>query len=403
MGQPWSSRRHAAPSIAVPDLASCVPPIDRDASTLAEKEAALEMQFFVETCRLKELAAGGNVLAELLRREDNSLAGPLCYEPLPLPVDDEGFVRSFPAQDAEGIRDFFSRYGLVVVEGVISDEACHRSVDEVWAHAERQVSGLVREDPSTWDKWPGLAKLGILGNSFLLSRQLCENRQEAAVHGAFAAVFGTERLVVNIGRASMMRPTRGVKDGVEVGEKPEWRTVEGAEWLHWDVNPFTGAASTFSWRAEDLAANRGYDRLRVQAILALSDCGPCDGGFFCVPGSHRVLRSWAHARGPDVDDSAIVNPESAVQLRLPDGDPLKAHGQKVPVRRGSLLIWDAHLAHCNFPNDSSRPRIVQYVQMARADDPVMRPLCTSEAYLPPPGDFTLTELGRKLYGLAPWS
>jgi len=321
MGSSWSAQEEVLPGKTMPDFSNAIPVVDRLASTLAEKEAAFEMEFFVETCRLKELAADGSTLARLLRREDNTAFGPCRHEPCALPLDDEGFVMSFPVEDAAGIKAFFDCYGLVVVSGVLTDEACARSADEVWAHVERQCQGFDRSDHSTWHRWPSLARLGILGNGFLLSPQLCENRQAPDVHRAFAAVFGTEELVVNIGRASVMRPTRRVPMGRSADaeeaaymDRPEWRSAEGADWLHWDLNPFTGAASTFSWKARDVFANRGYDRLHVQAILALSECGPDDGGFYCIPGSHRSLRSWANENGPSVPDSSIASPESSMQL-----------------------------------------------------------------------------------------
>jgi len=103
-----------------------------------------------------------------------------------------------------------------------------------------------------------------------------------------------------------------------------------------------------------------------------------------------------------VSDQQIMSAESSIQLPLPHDDPLKAHGQKAPVRSGSLLIWDARLAHCNFPNDSSRMRIVQYIQAAQADDTSIGPLCTNENLLPPRSQFELTPLGRRLYGFEPW-
>lgn len=156
---------------------------------------------------------------------------------------------------------------------------------------------MKRDEPRTWERWPSLSQLGILGNTFNLSAQLCANRQNPACHRVFAALFGTPKLRVNVGRSSVMRPTVNVPWGrpgendedepILVG-KPEWRSKPGVEWLHWDMNPFTGAASTFSWHLHDVSANRGYGRLSVQGILALSECRVDDGGFFCCPGSHKV-------------------------------------------------------------------------------------------------------------------
>merc|ERR1719330_1955342 len=93
--------------------------------------------------------------------------------------------------------------------------------------------------------------------------------------------------------------------------------------------------------SQGLHANKGYTRLRTQGILALSDCGPEDGGFFCVPGSHLVVRAWAHRNGETVSDKQLMNPESGCQIHLPPNDELKHNAQKAPIRRGSLLIWDA--------------------------------------------------------------
>jgi hypothetical protein len=344
--------------------------------------------------------------SQVLAREDNS-GYQYSYEPLELPLDGDGFVSSFAPDDADGICAFFGTYGLVVVEGVLGDAECERSRSELWDFIERRIPGLSRELPQTWERWPSLSGLGILGNTFNVSPQLCANRQSPACHRAFSALFGTERLLVNVGRASVMRPTVGVPwpdaaGGTVLVEKREWRSKPGREWLHWDMNPFTGASSTFSWRLRDMHANRGYERLSVQGILALGDCGADDGGFYCVPGSHKVVRGWANANGATVADKSVQSPESSCQIYLPGGDPMKDNAQRAPIREGSLLVWDSKLAHCNFPNASANLRMVQYIQMIRAEDPVVGPLFTDENLLPPTAELELSQLGRRLYGFEPW-
>lgn len=191
-------------------------------------------------------------------------------------------MRSFSLDQEQHIRDFFDKYGLVVIADVLSPEACDASVAELWDFLERHCKGLCRDDVRTWEKWPSLSKLGILGNHFVLSPQFCENRQNPRVHRAFELLFGTEKLHVNVGRASAMRPTRDIQwpdtathtegEQSHLVDKPEWRSKEGVDWLHWDMNPFTGATSTFTWAVKDINANRGYDQLATQAVLALSDC-----------------------------------------------------------------------------------------------------------------------------------
>ena len=103
-----------------------------------------------------------------------------------------------------------------------------------------------------------------------------------------------------------------------------------------------------------------------------------------------------------MSDAQLFSAESSIQLPLPKDDALRRHGTKAPMRAGALLIWDARLAHCNFPNDSAAMRVVQYVQAAEADDPGIGPLCKYEALLPPRHQLELTTLGRRLHGFEPW-
>jgi hypothetical protein len=78
------------------------------------------------------------------------------------------------------------------------------------------------------------------------------------------------------------------------------------------------------------------------------------------------------------------------------------HAQRAPIRAGDLLIWDARLLHCNYPNNSDRLRMVQYMQMKRADDPAFSLLLQDRNLLPPEAELALTPLGERLLGFAPW-
>ncbi|XP_065197955.1 uncharacterized protein LOC135829475 [Sycon ciliatum] len=44
-------------------------------------------------------------------------------------------------------------------------------------------------------------------------------------------------------------------------------------------------------------------------------------------------------------------------------DPMYKQPQRVPMRAGSLLIWDQRVAHGSRPNNSTRARYVQFVKM----------------------------------------
>lgn len=321
------------------------------------------------------------------------------YARCEIPKDRDGYVVSFSVDEPDKIRDFFEKYGVVVVRGCLDAKQAEASQREVWDFVERRVRGVRRDDPSTWNRWVSLSKIGILGNDAPLSPQLCDNRQNPYVHAAFAAVFGSERLLGAVSRLSMFRPTKGVViDGKSI-DKDAWRTH--GKWVHWDMDPFTGSYTTFAWAGGRLGANgglKGYDNLAVQGILALRDCGPKDGGFCCVPGFHKHVKGWANANADKYQEG--FHPGS---FFVPKDDPLLQDIQTIPIRQGSVCIWDSRLPHCSFPNKSDRGRMVQYVKMCLASDDRFRPVLKDRAFLPSDGKgFHLTQLGARLYGFEPW-
>ena len=87
-------------------------------------------------------------------------------------------------------------------------------------------------------------------------------------------------------------------------DRPDWKTIDPDDYLHWDMNPFTGAVTSKNWAIQDLDRNRDY-RLRVQGLLALSDCKAENGGFYCVPGAHRLIRKWAKCHVEDQVGNAM--------------------------------------------------------------------------------------------------
>eukprot|EP00494_Astrolonche_serrata_P029788 UN30055 len=222
------------------------------------------------------------------------------YSRLDLPKDKEGYTESFDWDKPEDYIPFFKKYGVVVIHNVLTTNECKKSEDEVWDFIIRycnrgtknssvKTTPVKRDVPETWSRWVGLSKLGILGNEMLLSNQLCENRQNPKIYNVFKNILEEEKLMCVVGRASAMRPTKNVKmsDGT-VKDMPEWKTIEN--WLHWDMNMWTGWTTTFGWKSVDHSINVGYDKTKVQAWVSLTNCGPNDGGFHCIPGMRNHIR-----------------------------------------------------------------------------------------------------------------
>ena len=72
----------------------------------------------------------------------------------------------------------------------------------------------------------GFVDKGIICTSSLWTRQILLNRQTPALHAAFTAILGPEKLLVNHDRYGMFRPVK---------EHPERTTMTN---LHLDMNPW---------------------------------------------------------------------------------------------------------------------------------------------------------------------
>jgi ectoine hydroxylase-related dioxygenase (phytanoyl-CoA dioxygenase family) len=145
---------------------------------------------------------------------------------------------------------------------------------------------------------------------------------------------------------------------------------------------------------------------KLQGFVALSDSTEEDGGFLCVPTCHKIIEQWAEANKSIGLDKKN---EGRNFVSVPDRDPLSNQGQKIPVRAGSLVIWDSRLAHCNYPNNSDKFRYVQYIKMFPSQSSKKMPnfcknrrLLVQELLSEMDTPFEPSELGKKLFGLEEW-
>lgn len=330
-----------------------------------------------------------------------------------VPLDKDGYVVSFDVNDTHGIQTFFNYHGLVAIHNVLNEQECDKTVDEIWDFLKQFNPQIDRNLPSSWDKgWPSFKQFGILGNERFVSPQACENRQNINVYNSFKTIFQTPFLWTNITRAGLMRPTKDILWDVASNtycDKPEWKTI--SEWLHLDMNPLTGRCTTYGFQSRKeshfepsardtyhLGSNNALRTLKVQGIIALSDCPEQVGGFHCVPGFHHVIEEWALQNVDICEQSNLSGDPTTVQIPK---DQISIHRsiQRIPIRKGTLLVWNSCLPHGNFPNDSDQPRIVQYLHMAPVYDQAIAPLNMDEletTWRP------VTDLGKKIYGLKPW-
>jgi hypothetical protein len=245
-----------------------------------------------------------------------------------------GAADSVRAMDLEQLR----RDGYTVVEGVAGPE----QVEPLLALAQ-QASGVVLDDPSTWD--PDAGELLELWDD----QAQWDLRQHPPLYEAFAAAYGERDLGVSRDRLGVKVPgRRGMR-------------------IHHDVDPHA-PPKVFG------------------GLVYLTDTPPERGAFRCVPGVFRDMAGWLER-----------HPGAGIDVVDTEGHDVVA----VPGRAGDLVIWDVRLPHANGENLADAPRVVQYVSMfprgawgESRDSHVEQWRANGQA--------ALTPLGRRIVGLEPY-
>ena len=204
---------------------------------------------------------------------------------------------------------FWEKNGYLVLKNAVPKQQCVDAQYAIWEFLQ-----ATSDDPSSWYQ-SHAGKRGLMLN-FFDHPALDLNRQSARIHKAYQQLYGSNAIYKTIDKVSFTPPER------------ENFHFEGSA-LHWDVSliqPIT---------------------FRLQGLLYLTDCGPDEGAFHCVPGFHHRIGDWLSALPRD------ANPRELAP-RLLDPIPIPAHA-------GDFVIWHRALPHCATPNYGTSPRMVQYL------------------------------------------
>ncbi len=340
-----------------------------------------------------------------------------------LSLESDGYMKAFSLEEKEDYKNFFDTYGFVVIRDVITEEECAISRGEVWSSLEQKDSEIDRSNPTTWSEqhWPkDICRNGGFINRFPYWKRISnlkeilvanqpqawKNRENPLVYAAFCNILSNCKLWGSIDRYGIMRPSNHGEQA-KTGEK--WATK--SQWLHWDLSPFhfgTSAAGFSPKQNLDYdAIKEDYGYLRVQGLITLTDCPVENGGFHCVPGFQHQFFKW---RDDNINDyGARPDIRKRNFIEVPEDDEMRQHIFQVPMRKGSLLIWNSMLPHGNFPNQSqSEFRMVQYIKMIPSEKSLnleFEPAISACSFTKSdwfPEDYQLSSLGKCLYGLQDW-
>ena len=157
-------------------------------------------------------------------------------------------------------RVFWQENGYVVIPNVVSAENLTAATNAI-----AEFTGKNLEDRRSWYQEP-MVHGGMINMNH--HQALWDNRQSQIVHQAFSEIWDSEKLWVTFDRANMNPPTNN-----------NWHH-EG--FIHWDLDTTIRPI-----------------KLCVQGVLYLTNTAENQGGFQCVPKSHRKLIDWGKTHSPN--------------------------------------------------------------------------------------------------------
>jgi len=256
---------------------------------------------------------------------------------------------------------------------------------------------MTPNNPGDWYRPPATA-LGMV--ELYHAQSMWDTRQHPKVYKTFVELWNTGKLWVSIDRVCFKTPYNA-----------NHKQYDHRGFVHWDMDP---------WQ-EKLPFG-------LQGVLVLEDTDENQGGFHCVPGMHKYLPEWI--KSVEVPSQRERFHSDGIPINVPKPALNKLKLQKIPAKKGDLVIWRRELAHGNGHNESNRPRLAQYINMFPERNDIPNRLTPQECLHPEtkyerihmwenngtpfhkPGDVRrfeekhsraeLTDLGKKLLGTEEW-
>lgn len=202
---------------------------------------------------------------------------------------------------------FWNTNGYIIVRDAIPKEDCYDTIQAIWNYL-----GISPHDEASWYHQHEEQRGMML--TFTNHETLNRNRLSPKIRRAYEQLYKSQDIYMTIDKVSFNPP-----------ENNRYKFRGSA--LHWDTS---------------LAAPIPF---ALQGLLYLTDCGPDDGAFHCVPGFHNLIEGWLKTAGEDPRQEAL--------------DTLKPTA--IAANAGDFIIWDNRLPHCASPNKGKTPRMVQYL------------------------------------------
>lgn len=253
------------------------------------------------------------------------------------------------------VLDALQTDGYVVLPDVLSPSECDAELERLWSFVTTVAPSVRRDEPRSWypsepgdaDPWPhsGWRSFSDMFQTHHAGWLFSELREKLAER-VFEPVFGTHELHTSKEGFTFHRPTEGGRHpGVSKTHFVCGRPQRAAVGEHFD---------------------QGANALGLQhisSVTAFVDQEVDDGCFLCWPGSHAHHSALVSGTWRGRSDWVPLTDEELRTLVDAGCAP-----RRVPVKRGSVILWRSDLAHCGAPPRGDRKafRAVAYVSMLPA-------------------------------------
>lgn len=283
---------------------------------------------------------------------------------------------------------YYDTYGFVCVSNLLTTTECDTFVDAYWKNV--QVDPYNNHSLDSFLKSQRFRKVGIMGSCSTITQETITLREHPRVLEFFRKFYDDNDLIVDHDRVGILAPMLDMNNVILPNESVLARKTH-SNWLHIDCNPIShtnhtnddecrGFASISTFQDNGESINFLTDKI-PQSSLAMTDSDFDTGGFYCVPRSHLKSIHWAKNQ---LHKSHNLNmygemDDRFLQLNPDDSDDLlfSSMAVKIPVPKGSMLLWNPLLFHCNYPNRSNRFRIVHYMRVFQRNNQSFSPLLPS--------------------------
>jgi len=97
------------------------------------------------------------------------------------------------------------------------------------------------------------------------------------------------------------------------------------------------------------------DGLMLQGVINICDNTEEDGGFIIVPGFQKVFKDYFNLLKPDLSRSSY---NWTIKNIL-----FNKYAKRIPMKAGSIVIWNQCMAHGSMTNFSDKIRVAQFIKM----------------------------------------